>query len=343
MANDELRILEVENCVSLVEIVAKDEVATEEVNTERIIFQSLTLLRLWNLPKLRCIYPGMLILKWPKLQKLDVLHCEVLRFFATEFQNSPDSHLEDRNSFPTDQQESVSLRKVTPHLENLCLGKEEAMMITQGKLQIDLQLGLVKLQRFDESDVFLFVFVSNEAVPQPSIEKIEVVDSAFEEIFPSQMPDINFPQILSQPKGLKLQNLPQLNYIGLEHNWMNPILENLETLYVWECECLTILIPSIVRIHKLNYLFTSSTASNLGVLKEMHVSNCQSIKEIFETEEGDGPNVHMIIFEQLQVLTLSSLPALENFYSGSSTLNFPSLKQVAVNVCYRMKFFCIDY
>lgn len=120
------------------------------------------------------------------------------------------------------------------------------MMITQGKLQIDLQLGLVKLQRFDESDVFLFVFVSNEAVPQPSIEKIEVVDSAFEEIFPSQMPDINFPQILSQPKGLKLQNLPQLNYIGLEHNWMNPILENLETLYVWECECLTILIPSIV-------------------------------------------------------------------------------------------------
>lgn len=112
MANDELRILEVENCVSLVEIVAKDEVATEEVNTERIIFQSLTLLRLWNLPKLRCIYPGMLILKWPKLQKLDVLHCEVLRFFATEFQNSPDSHLEDRNSFPTDQQESVSLRKV---------------------------------------------------------------------------------------------------------------------------------------------------------------------------------------------------------------------------------------
>ena len=47
-----------------------------------------------------------------KLQKLDVLHCEVLRFFATEFQNSPDSHLEDRNSFPTDQQESVSLRKV---------------------------------------------------------------------------------------------------------------------------------------------------------------------------------------------------------------------------------------
>ncbi|KAG4974503.1 hypothetical protein JHK87_031324 [Glycine soja] len=171
MANDELRILEVENCVSLVEIVAKDEVATEEVNTERIIFQSLTLLRLWNLPKLRCIYPGMLILKWPKLQKLDVLHCEVLRFFATEFQNSPDSHLEDRNSFPTDQQESVSLRKVTPHLENLCLGKEEAMMITQGKLQIDLQLGLVKLQRFDESDVFPFVFVS---------EKLEVLKDGFD-------------------------------------------------------------------------------------------------------------------------------------------------------------------
>ncbi|TKY49668.1 disease resistance protein [Spatholobus suberectus] len=353
VAKDKLQKLEVKNCDGLEEIVAKDEAATEEVNTELIIFQSVTLLRLWKLPNLRCIYPGMHILKWPMLKELDVLHCQMLSFFATEFQNSPDSHPEDRDSLPTDQQASVSLREVTPHLKTLCLGKEEAMMIELGKLHIDLQLWLVKLQSFkNESDVFPFVFLSNVSVPQrqTSIEKIEVVDSAFEEIFPSQRPDT---EILSQPKELKLQNLPRLNSIGLEHSWMVPILENLETFYVWECMCLTILTPSIVSFsnlkvldikdcHGLKYLFTSSTAKNLGVLKEMHVSNCQSIEEILETEEGDESNTD-IVFEQLQVLTLHSLPALGKFYSGSSRLNFPSLKRAEINVCDSMEIFCNSY
>ena len=51
--------------------------------------------------------------------------------------------------------------KVTPCLEVMSLGKEEAMMIEQGKLDIELpKLNSLKLQCFqdEQGDIFPFVF-----------------------------------------------------------------------------------------------------------------------------------------------------------------------------------------
>lgn len=114
-----LEELHVENCEELVAIVEKGEAETDEANKEIAIFSSITLLRLSNLPNLRCIYPGTHILKWGKLKELHVKHCQKLKFFATEYQNSTGLNQYDQDRFSTDQQEVVSLEKVWHFGQNM--------------------------------------------------------------------------------------------------------------------------------------------------------------------------------------------------------------------------------
>ncbi|KAJ1392582.1 P-loop containing nucleoside triphosphate hydrolase [Sesbania bispinosa] len=270
------------------------------------------------------------------VEVMEFAKSEMLNFFVTAGQDS----------FLTNQQ-AIELSKVTPCLKELSLGKEEAMMIEQGKLHVDLyEPYSLKLQCFsDESDVFAFVYSSK--VLLHSIEKLGVVHSSFKEIFPSRGPLVygKISRFLSELKGLKLQSLPQLESIGLDHSWMEYFTGNLETLFVSACDHLTNLTPSKVSFSKLTELkvedcgglknlFASSTARTLDALKEMHVSNCASLQNI--VTDGD---VKDITFNKLEILNLSSLPKLGSFYSGSSTLKFPSLKVVSFTQCYSTKVF----
>jgi hypothetical protein len=227
-------------------------------------------------------------------------------------------------------------------------------MIEKGKLYIDLpELYSLNLQCFsDVSDIFAFDQTS-EHTPPPSIENLEVVYSTFEEIFPSKVSKYHrMSKLLSQFKGLKLQTLPQLKSIGLEPSWMEYFVGELETIFVKDCNCLTNLTPSDTRVSfsnlrelkvedclGLEYLFSFSTAKSFRVLKELHVTNCGSLQNIVAVENKikDGNSIR---FVELEFLTLTLLPKLECFYSGSSTLNFPSLKKVLISECYKMKAFC---
>lgn len=187
--------------------------------------------------------------------------------------------------------------KVTPCLEALSLGKEEAKMIEQGKLHVDFQeLNSLTLQSFhDESVEYPFVFHSKALLP--SIKKLVVCDSDFKEIFPSQTFDIDCTKILSQLEELELRSLSRLESIGLDHSWMSPFLENLQTLLVWDCDGLRNLTPSTVSFSNLikldirnccgfKYMFTSSTAKTLHALRELHIANCKLLKAIV-AKEGD--------------------------------------------------------
>ena len=192
--------------------------------------------------------------------------------------------------------------KVTPCLEALSLGMEEAKMIEQGKLHVDFQeLHSLTLQSFhDESVEYPFAFHSKALLP--SIKKLVVCDSDFKEIFPSQIFDIDCTKILSQLEELELRSLSRLESIGLDHSWMSPFLENLQTLLVWDCDGLKNLTPSTVSFSNLikldirnccefKYLFTSSTAKTLHALRELHIANCKLLKAIVAKEgdeEADG-------------------------------------------------------
>jgi hypothetical protein len=56
-------------------------------------------------------------------------------------------------------------------------------------------------------------------------------------------------------------------------------------------------------------------------------------------DEDEGEVKDRIIFKKLKILKLSTLPKLGIFYSGSSTLKFPSLKQMLFTQCHNMKIF----
>ena len=73
----------------------------------------------------------------------------------------------------------------------------------------------------------------------PNIEILLVACNEFKEIFPSRGLKDEYIGILSQLKGLRLEALPHLNSIGLEHLWLIPLNENLETLEMRRCSTLT--------------------------------------------------------------------------------------------------------
>ncbi|KAK7292587.1 hypothetical protein RJT34_15438 [Clitoria ternatea] len=195
------------------------------------------------------------------------------------------------------------------------------MMIEQGKLHVDLQkLKTLKLHHFGDESLDVFPFVFHSKVSLPCFQSLEFHESAFKQIFPSGGCNQN---ILSQLKELHLHKLSQLQSIGLEHSWMAPFPKKLETLSVSEC-------------HGLKYLFTSSTAKMLASLEEITVTNCESLQEIVLADEGE---LEEIMFNELGVLILMSLPKLGSFYKGTSTLKLPSLSRVSFTHCHNTKLF----
>jgi hypothetical protein len=73
----------------------------------------------------------------------------------------------------------------------------------------------------------------------------------------------------------------------------------------------------------------------------MILINCESLIEIV-AKEGDEPKKGEMLFMELSILTLSSLPKLGSFYSGNFTLNFSSLKEVSFMQCNSTKIFRPD-
>ena len=148
----------------------------------------------------------------------------------------------------------------------------------------------------DESTIFssgIFEKIS-------SIENLEVACSSFNEIFSSQIPSTNCTKVLSKLKKLHLKSLQQLNSIGLEHSWVEPLLKTLETLEVFSCPSIKNLVPSTVSFanltslnveecHGLVYLFTSSTAKSLGQLKHIPYGIAKQYKKQCPKREITNP------------------------------------------------------
>ena len=93
----------------------------------------------------------------------------------------------------------------------------------------------------------------------------------------------------------------------------------------------------ILKCHGLINLVTFSTAKSLVQLKKMSVSECEKITKVVV---GDGGEVSEVItFTQLTYLKLDSLPKLASFCSKSYSFKLPSLEEVIVRQCPKMKIF----
>jgi hypothetical protein len=156
-------------------------------------------------------------------------------------------------------------------------------------------------------------------------------------------------------KTLTLNSVSELKFIWSEHSsWLNTVCENLYTLNVICCHDLTKLFYSappyygiffghlkelyIEECHGLEYLFTSSEAQVLMHLEKITVKESPSIKTIVEMEQ-DGTTLSRFEFKRLYSITLDSLSSLEYFYSGSDTLELPSLTLVNIQQCPKLDVF----
>ncbi|XP_072066539.1 uncharacterized protein [Arachis hypogaea] len=214
---------------------------------------------------------------------------------------------------------------VTPHLQRLSIDMEGVMMLDKGVLHLDPEnIKYLRLQGFndiDDSDATSAFNFFPKKVPLPNIQMLGVADSAFKEIFPSKKPENIHSQLLAQE--LELRNLHKLESIGLDHTWVT--FSNLTWLKVEGCA-------------SLKYLFTSSAAKCLVQLEQLHISNCEALESLMVDYQPHDGDHDVIIFQQLEKLSLSQIPKLESFYKGNSTLNFPSLKKVKFTECNRLEY-----
>ncbi|MED6108932.1 hypothetical protein PIB30_028914 [Stylosanthes scabra] len=341
-----LEKLEITNCDKLVEIVAKDE-ATVEGAPREFALQSMTYIKLWNLPELKCFYPASHRLECPKLEEVHLFHCNKLKTFECESQRFQPSQSENQAIFLPE--------KVFPYLKFLALCKEEIMMMLNDQFDVnDLsKLEALELQCFhDDSDTFPYELLQQ----LPTIEKLVVSCSSFKEIFCTERPSMDCVKEIVIPhlKCLQLSTLSELNSIGLAHSWMQQFSEKLEKLQIDQCHCLTSIVPSkvsfsslielnISECNGLVNLFTPSTSRTLHQLNNMSIQNCESLEEIVseeEVEELSKFDEEEIIFKKLKTLSLRSLPNLGRFYNGSIALKFPSLVHLLLINCNKMKSFC---
>ncbi|KAI4353023.1 hypothetical protein L6164_002001 [Bauhinia variegata] len=107
-----------------------EEIFSNEDGLEecRFDFPQLTKLRLWNLPKLKCFYPGRHILDCPSLKNLNIYHCGTLQTFSFDHSVFQQAYGMGEVEFPIPQ--ALFLRKkACPSLELLALNSNDVMTI----------------------------------------------------------------------------------------------------------------------------------------------------------------------------------------------------------------------
>ena len=87
-------------------------------------------------------------------------------------------------------------------------------------------------------------------------------------------------------------------------------------------------------------LLTPSTAKTLVQLRDITIFDCKRMTEIVANEGSEAEAGDEIAFNNLTSLYLINLPSLTAFHLGNRTIKFPSLVQVMVTNCPKLKIFC---
>ncbi|MBA0784526.1 hypothetical protein Gotri_025869 [Gossypium trilobum] len=184
-----------------------------------------------------------------------------------------------------------------------------------------------------------------------NLEGLEVVSCNFKELasFKSDACEdkdmiITIPKI----KKLKLNAVNNIRHIWKQGSPLDHICASLECLELWQCgnlnnlglelsfsENLTTL--DVLKCNKMLELTTSSKARSLVCLVTMRIRECEMMREVIASDEDDTS--YEIVFRALKHLELHCLQSLTSFCSGNYTLRFPSLEQVTLSQCPKMKNF----
>ncbi|XP_070661235.1 putative disease resistance protein At4g19050 [Malus domestica] len=339
---NQLSKLQVENCSSIEEVVAKEE--GPKTTYEEFKFPKVETLIFETLPQLRSFYPGLYVSNWPLLNELNFEQCGSVEIFAAEFSTYQDK-LDLSHPRPMKQPFFlIEKGKSFLNLEKLMLDKNtEIWYEPYGPLLAEL-LSKVKSIYFATSHPKSDVFFEN----LQNIEHLRVLSAPWKELFVhdhqgSGSREIHEVETLPRVKTLWLIDMPELIHLGMENSQAGgPVFPNLEVLSVNKCGILENLASTLISFrnltvltiwscHGLQYLIPYSVAKNLQQLQNLEVESCQRMVEIVASKEDDPENE--IAFSCLQHLKLSGLPSLQGFCTGNCIFKVPSLENLIVEDC----------
>ncbi|KAL2335895.1 hypothetical protein Fmac_010341 [Flemingia macrophylla] len=347
-----LEKLVVNRCVNLQAIVEKKE-GTAATTTENFIFPRLEKLDLDDLPEVTYFYPQTFTLECPTLSNLSILDCTKLELFQSAHPTAESSS--------SNIQSHMSNLKSLSNVKELTLDWKHISALNLWFKSEQCQEGLDYLEEIvlyfdaDENEkAMLPIEILQKA---PNLTHLDIGFCKSSKTFFAENPEIDVGRMLGQLTILTLDEVSMLQSIVSKNSlWLNTICEKLHELNVYSCPHLMTLVHSpsrvsfsclkqvsIIRCPNLHNLFTSSAAKKLINLENITVKHCQSVMKIVANErdenEHKGEGEDELIFGKLEILKLVSLPKFESFYTGRSTLNFPSFKDVRFTNCDSTKIF----
>ncbi|KAJ1434236.1 P-loop containing nucleoside triphosphate hydrolase [Sesbania bispinosa] len=236
---------------------------------------------------------------------------------------------------------------VIPNIRELILNSKDVTKLRNSQLSDDLihTVKALQLRCFhDESDKFPSGFFQRFI----NLEKLKVTCSSFTEIFSSESFGRGPFETTMKLRSLILVQLNNLKFICEDKSEMQPILQNLESLNVYRCSRLKIIVPSWMLFQNLEELWvqgcagleniiTPAAATSVLKLRKLWIINCEKIEEIVASD--DDNDACDLAFMKLEYLELRSLPRLRSFCKGSYNFKFPLLEKLYVVNCHMMETF----
>ena len=155
---------------------------------------------------------------------------------------------------------------------------------------------------------------------------------------------------LARLKELSLLRFPNLKHLfeDLEKVKPDKAFQTIEALNINGLGQLERLLPFLDAFKNLKDLrlqdcsaminvLVSSTAKSLPQLTRMSIEDCEQMREIMASEEGEI--MDEIVFSRLRILVLHDLRSLECFYPGNSAMRFPDLDKLILSQCPEMRNF----
>ncbi|TYJ12397.1 hypothetical protein E1A91_A11G346900v1 [Gossypium mustelinum] len=299
-------------------------------------FNKLSFLKLWDLPYLTYFYPGMHKKTWTALKQLRIFRCERIKIFG---------HTESQIQRPL-----FLIEKVIPQLENVSFSRGDVEMISDGQYEADLfcNIKFLRISCYSNvSDVFPISFLKRFY----NLESLELGSCNFKELasFESDAcKDKDMIVTIPKIKKLKLVVIKNIRHLWKKDSLLDHICASLKCLEVWQCHNLinlglglsffeTLTTLDVWKCNKMLELITSSNARSLVCLVTMRIRECEMMREVVAGDRDEAS--YEIVFRVLKRLELHCLQNLTSFCSGNYTLWCPSLEQITLSQCPRMKNF----
>ncbi|TYI58605.1 hypothetical protein E1A91_D11G371900v1 [Gossypium mustelinum] len=330
----QLERLVIQNC-GLEEIVSKNDEGSDKQEIW-FAFNQLSFLMLWHLPYLTCFYPGIHRTTWSALKKLKMAGCWRIKIFGHE-----ESQIQ--NSL-------FLIEKVIPQLEEVSFTGNCIKMISDGQYESDLfcNIKFLRISYYsDVSVVFLISFLRRFY----NLESLALGSCSFKELASFEndaCEDQDMIITIPKVKKLRLDLVKNIRHLWKQDSPLGHICASLECLEVWNCGNLinlgldlsfsgNLTTLDVFKCHEMLELITSSKARSLACLVTMRIRECERMREVVESD-GDETS-YEIVFRGLKRLELHCLQSLTSFCLRNCALRFPSLEQVTLSQCPRMKNF----